>query len=170
MDYRMKFAVAVMSAAASLAIGLLAARDSVAVSADRPEGEIAPDSELLIAHALGAAIDGTTAHLTARSIATLSDRDKGKAKGALEAMRTSARSAYQDSGKLFTEAQKHLINSGNSGASRQLYDAAIAYTKTLWQLTGEATPTDEEKNATKPTGEVAPTTSPPWSRSIKPSD
>jgi hypothetical protein len=147
MGLRTKFAIAGTTGLFAMAAGLLAAPE--------PKPAAAPETRLLIAHSLGVAIDGTTSHLTARSIATLPDRKEGEAKGAIEAMRASARSAYKDSNSLFDEARMRMANHPGDATARQLYDAAVAYTKTMWELTGEATPTTREKSETSPTGTLS---------------
>jgi hypothetical protein len=147
MGLRIKFAIVGMTGLIAMAAGLLAGSE--------PKPAPAPETRLLIVHALGMAIDGTTSHLTARSIATLADRKKDEAKGAIEAMRHSARSAYKDSNTLLTEARNRMANYPGDETARKLYDAAVAYTKTMWELTGEATTTTQEKDETKPTGTLS---------------
>jgi hypothetical protein len=147
MGLRIKFTIVGMIGLVATAAGLLAAPE--------PESTDALATRLLIAHGLGMAIDGTTSHLTARSIATLPDRKGDEAKGALEAMRSSARSAYSDSKTLLTRAEKRMAGHPGDETTRQLYDEAVAYTKMMWELTGEATPTTQEKSETKPTGTLS---------------
>jgi hypothetical protein len=70
-------------------------------------------------------------------------------------MRDSARSAYKDSDILLNEARKRMAFYPGDEATKRLYDAAVAYTKAMWELTGEATPTTQEKSETRPTGALS---------------
>jgi hypothetical protein len=151
-----KFGAAGVIGLSTLAIaGLLSAQESGAGRGGREQVAPAPAVQLLIGHALGMAIDGTSTQLTARQIATLPERKKDQAKGALEALRKSARANDQDSAKLFAEAQKELGSNPGDAASRRFYDAAVAYTKTMWDLAGEAAPVTEKPDETGPTGELS---------------
>lgn len=123
---------------------------AAAVIAAQPAGE--GPTELLIVHALGMAIDGTSLHLTARQLATDPDRKPDEGKAAIEQLRKEARSNYENSQKLFQKA--HDQAASNPGA-QALYNAAADYVKTMWTLTKQATPVDEKPDKTKETGELS---------------
>lgn len=120
------------------------------------------DTQVLIGHALAMAIDGSALHMTASRSGEQGGRQQGEGregaqgqmKDAPQELRRHAREAYDGARRLFSEASNLVRQegarpgadrpgagqvTGTRPSSQRLYEAANQYTRTLWELTGEAT-------------------------------
>ncbi|MBX6314042.1 MAG: hypothetical protein IRY99_14170 [Isosphaeraceae bacterium] len=124
------------------AAGLLIVSLVGVLPAQVPVAPPAPDpgTAMLIAQALGRAIDGTSTQLTARRLAVHPERKGKEAEAALESLRKQARTAYEDARTMLEDARKRVGGSPGGSAYRPLYEAAVRYLETMWALAGEAAP------------------------------